>query len=145
MTPARLEPLSVQAKLRLLTELVADLDELGEVDEARLGRERLALRALERIITQVVEVASSACVHITASRVPVASTTYRGSFADAAAVGVIDEALAASLGAAAGMRNLLVHDYARVDLALVAAAVPHVRTDASAFIQQVSRWLAEQA
>lgn len=143
MTPPRLDPLSVQAKLRLLVELIDDLDQIGDVDQARLVRERLTRRALERVLTQVVELASSIAGHIAASRLPIASATYRGSFTDAATLGVIEPDLAASLAAAAGMRNVLVHDYVRVDLALVADAVPMLRRDADAFVGQVSRWLRE--
>ena len=142
MTPPQLDPLSVQAKLRQLAVLLEDLDELGEVSEERLTGERLTLRAVERLITQVVEVASSTAGHIAASHLPVVSSTYRGSFADAASVGALSTELAASLGAAAGMRNLLVHHYAGVDLGLVASAVPLLRADAAAFVSQVSRWLA---
>lgn len=76
MTPAMLDPASVQAKLRRLADLVADLDEVGAVGEERLQRERLTLHALERIITQVVETASSAAAHVAASRSSTASTTY---------------------------------------------------------------------
>ena len=144
MTPSRFEPASVQAELRLLTELIDDLDVLGEVDEGRLRRERRALRALERLVTRVVEVASSAAGHIAASRLPVVASTYRGSFSDIHRLGVIDEELAVSLGVAAGMRDLLVNDCARVDLGLVAAAVPRLRGDAAAFVRQVSSRLAGQ-
>lgn len=144
MTPPLLDVPSVQAKLRRLSDLVADLDEVGAVDEQRLERERLTLHAVERIITQVVETASSAAAHVVASRASAPSTTYRATFADLAGLGIIDARLAAALGAAAGMRNLLVHHYASVDLVIVAAAVPMLRRDAEAFVGQVGRWLTEQ-
>lgn len=144
MMPPLLDPISVQARLRRLADLVADLDEVGAVDQERLQRERLTLHALERIITQVVETASSAAAHIAASRSSAASTTYRGSFQDLADLGVVDERLAASLSAAAGMRNLLVHHYASVDLAIVAAAAPMLRRDAETFVRQVGTWLSGQ-
>ncbi len=60
-----------------------------------------------------------------------------------ATVGLITAELAASMGAAAGMRNLLVYEYVRVDLALVAAAVPRARADVQQFVRQVSGWLVE--
>jgi uncharacterized protein YutE (UPF0331/DUF86 family) len=141
VTPPRVDLLSVQAKLRLLHELIEDLDAVGEVDEARLRRERLTLRAVERILTQVVEITASIASHVAAASLQLPATSYRGAFQDAATVGLIDPALAASLSAAAGMRNVLVHEYVRTDLTLVAAAVPRARADCDEFIRQVSGWL----
>ena len=141
--PSPLDPASVQAKLRRLSDLVTDLDEIGAVDQARLQRERLTLHALERIVTQVVETASSVAAHVAAFLTSAPSTTYRGTFTDLAGLGVVDERLATSLGEAAGMR-LLVHHYAGVDLAIVAAAAPMLRRDAEDFISQVGTWLIAQ-
>lgn len=143
MTPPRIDKASIQAKLRLLVELVEDLDAVGDVDQTRLQDERLTRRAVERILTQAVDVAVSVTSHVAGQILPLSSTTYRGSFDDAATVGLITAELAASMGAAAGMRNLLVHEYVRVDLALVAAAVPRARADVQQFVRQVSGWLVE--
>lgn len=144
MTPPRVDALSVQAKLGLLRELLEDLDAVGDVDEVRLREDRLTRRAVERILTQVVEVSASVASHVAAAAVPLPASTYRGAFLDAAAAGLITDELARSLGSAVGMRNLLVHEYVRVDLALVAAAVPRACTDAQEFVRQVSRWLARR-
>lgn len=141
MTPPSVDVLSLQAKLGLLGELVEDLDAVGEVDGARLRAERLTRRAVERILTQVVEVTASVASHVAAATVPAPASTYRGAFADAAAAGLITPELSSSLASAAGLRNLLVHEYVRVDLDLVAAAVPVARTDVQSFITQVSGWL----
>lgn len=139
-----LDPLSTQAKLRRLSQLGEDLDAVGDVDEQLLLRERLTLHALERIITQVVETASSIASHVVVSRDSPAPTTYRGSFVELARIGVIDEGLAATLGDAAGMRNLLVHNYARVDLAIVASAVVPLRAATTDFVAQVGAWLSDR-
>lgn len=112
------------------------------MDEDRLRNERLTRRVVERILSQVVEITASVASHVAAGSLSLPATSYRGAFQDAAAVGLIDPALAASLGAAAGMRDVLVHEYVRTDLALVAAAIPQARADCEAFIREVSRWLA---
>lgn len=141
MTPPRLDPLSVQAKLALIAELVEDLDAVGPVDGARLQEDRLLRRAVERMLTQVVDLATSVCSHVASSRLANPPTSYRGAFEAAAVLGLVDGELAASLQRAVGMRNLLVHEYARADLELVAGAVPRARADAAAFVRQVSSWL----
>jgi uncharacterized protein YutE (UPF0331/DUF86 family) len=102
------------------------------------------LRAVERLLTQVVEVSASLCSHVASASGAAAATTYRGAFTEAAAVGLIDDELAARFRSAAGMRNLLVHEYVRVDLALVAAAVPRAREDARSFVREVGAWLLRQ-
>ncbi len=139
-----LDPLSTQAKLRRLAQLGEDLDAVGEVDEERLLRERLTLHALERIITQVVETASSIASHVVASQSDVTPTTYRASFTELARLDVIDGSLATTLGEAAGMRNLLVHNYAIIDLGIIASAVAPLRAATSDFVAQAGAWLADQ-
>ncbi len=75
MMAPMLDPLSTPAKLRRLAQLGEDLDAVGEVDVERLLRERLTLHALERIITQIVETASSIAAHLVSSRSSVVPTT----------------------------------------------------------------------
>lgn len=145
MTPRRIDQLSVQAKLRLLVELAEDLDVVGNVDAGRLVGDRLLRRAVERLLTQAVDVMASVTSHVASASLSLPATTYRGSFEDAAGVGLISADLAASLGDAVGMRNLLVHEYVRVELALVAAAVPRARLDVQEFVRQVSGWLQERS
>jgi uncharacterized protein YutE (UPF0331/DUF86 family) len=43
--------------------------------------------------------------------------------------------------AAVGLRNILVHEYARADLSIVAAAVPAAQRDLADFVRQVASWL----
>ncbi|WP_170131673.1 type VII toxin-antitoxin system HepT family RNase toxin [Quadrisphaera granulorum] len=124
-----------------MAELVEDLDAVGAVDGARLHQERLLRRAVERMLTQVVDLAVSVCSHVVSSRMVNPPTTYRGAIDAALTLKALDEELATSLRRAIGMRNLLVHDYARADLDIVAAAVPQARADAAAFVRQVSAWL----
>ncbi|MGQ7297889.1 type VII toxin-antitoxin system HepT family RNase toxin [Quadrisphaera sp. KR29] len=144
MTPPRLDPLSVQAKLALMAELVEDLDAVGAVGGGRLLEDRLLRRAVERMLMQVVDRAASVCSHVVSSRGTSPPTSYRGAFDAASTLGLVDEQLAWSFRQAVGMRNLLVHESVRADLELVAAAVPRARADAAAFVQQVSSWLLQQ-
>lgn len=57
----------------------------------------------------------------------------RAAFEALASSGVISVELAVRLGRAAGMRNLLVHDYTRIDRSLLAAVVQHDLEDLRAF------------
>ena len=55
--------------------------------------------------------------------------------------GKIPLELAQRLGSAAGMRNVLVHDYVAVDLIRIARAVQHDLTDLRAFAALVEPWM----
>ncbi|WP_409331869.1 type VII toxin-antitoxin system HepT family RNase toxin [Trujillonella humicola] len=141
MTPRRLDPASVQAKLRSLDDLRSALDLVGEVDGARLGQDVLLRLAVERALTQAVDLVVAVCGHVLAAQSASVPTTYRDAVRGAAEHGLIDAGLAQSLVAAVGLRNLLVHEYARADLAIVAAAVPVARRDLEEFVRQVATWL----
>ncbi|WP_158550733.1 DUF86 domain-containing protein [Geodermatophilus sp. TF02-6] len=141
MTPRPVDVASVQAKLRSIDELLGALRLVGEVDGVRLERDLLLRLAVERALTQAVDLTVAVCSHVLAAETTTAPTTYRDAVRAAAEHGVITAALAESLVAAVGLRNILVHEYARADLSIVAAAVPVAQRDLADVVRQVARWL----
>lgn len=141
MTPPALDAASVQAKLVLLDRLLADLDGAGEVSARRLEDDRFLRHGVERILTQLVDLAVSVNGHVAAARLGRGPSSYRESFALAADTGALTSDLAARLLPSVGLRNVLTHEYATVDLELVAAAVEPARTDYRAYVVSVARWL----
>jgi uncharacterized protein YutE (UPF0331/DUF86 family) len=141
VTPHPLDVASVQAKLRSLDELLDALRLVGEVDGARLGQEVLLRLAVERALTQSVDLIVSVCSHVVAAETTTVPTTYRDAVRAASEHGLISTDLAQSLAAAVGLRNILVHEYARADLSIVAAAVPAAQRDLADFVRQVASWL----
>jgi uncharacterized protein YutE (UPF0331/DUF86 family) len=141
VTPPALDTALVHAKLRAMRELLDDLDAAGPVDTARLTGDRMLRHAVERILTQLVELAAAINGHLAVGRLGRGATTYRESFTLAAQAGVVPEDLAARLAPSAGLRNVLVHEYAQVDLALVARGVELARTDYRAYVREVARRL----
>ena len=140
MTPRPVDVASVQAKLRSLDELGSALRLVGEVDGARLEQDVLLRLAVERALTQTVDLVVAVCSHVVAAETTV-PTTYRDAVRAAAEHGLIGTDLARSLVAAVGLRNILVHEYARADLSIVAAAVPTAQRDLADFVRQVASWL----
>ncbi len=67
--------------------------------------------------------------------------TYSGSFLMAARAGVLSQQLAEELAPSAGLRDVLVHEYAQVDLALVARGVELARSDYRSYVREVARSL----
>lgn len=141
MTPRPVDVASVQAKLRSLDELGSALRLVGEVDGARLEQDVLLRLAVERALTQTVDLVVAVCSHVVAAETTTVPTTYRDAVRAAAEHGLIGTDLARSLVAAVGLRNILVHEYARADLSIVAAAVPTAQRDLADFVRQVASWL----
>ena len=143
MTPRRLDWQSVRSKLREIERLADVLESFGPLDETQLrGDVRTAL-AVERAITLLVELAFSVNSHVAASRLGQAPDTYGHGFALAAEAGVIDVALAERLRPSAGLRNILVHAYLKVDYGLVATAVPTAVAGYREYTASVARWFVE--
>lgn len=144
MTPRELDPSTVQAKLRLMQDLVDDLSDAGAPDGARLREQRLLLRAVERVLTQLVDLSVAINSHVVAATSDRAPSSYRESFSLAAKAGLIGAELAGELQPAVGMRNLLVHEYAEVDVDRVAAALPLARDHFGRYIHDVAAWLSDR-
>jgi uncharacterized protein YutE (UPF0331/DUF86 family) len=106
-----------------------------------LETDRIVRHAVERIITQLVDLAVSVNSHISAAVTSEAPATYRDSFSTAAKAGAISPELAAELAPSAGLRNILTHEYATIDTSLVAQAVPEVAAGYRQYITEVARFL----
>ena len=133
----------IATRLRLMHELLADLDSVGPLDARRLRDERLTRHAVERILTQLVDLSSSINAHVVSTLTGAAPATYRESFQALAEVHVIDDELASRLAPSAGMRNVLTHEYVDIDLTLVAAAAATARLDFADYIAAVARSFAD--
>ena len=144
MTPRSLERATVQSKLRLMHELMADLALVGDVTTTRLQDDRLALRAVERVLTQLVDLAASINAHIVTAAAGSAPNSYRSSFDDIAKFDVVPQQLADRLKPSVGLRNLLVHEYAAVDLERVVEAVPIAQEQYAEYVRCVAGRLAAQ-
>lgn len=142
MTPRELSGPSVLAKLALIERLLRQLDGLGEISQDRLNSDDVVRLALERILTQLVETASSLNWHLGASvgEVPVTGA-YKDSFNAAASAGAIPDELAQRLRPSAGLRNVLSHNYLAVDWGIVVASAPKMATDYRDYVRSVAQWL----
>jgi uncharacterized protein YutE (UPF0331/DUF86 family) len=111
---------------------------VGGVSAEKLQRDRILRHAVERILTQLVDLAVSVNGHVvvaTAGRHP---SDYRESFTMVAEAGVLEGELAETLRRSVGLRNVLTHEYVRVDLDVVAAAVSTARADYRRYVAAVA-------
>ena len=145
MSPRAFSAQVVSTRLTLMRELLEDLDAVGPVDADRLLRDRLTRRAVERVLTQLIDLAVDINIHVATSLGGAMVTEYRESFDEAARAGLVSTTLADGLKASVGLRNVLIHEYVKTDLALVATAVPLARVEYGEYVRDVARWLRERA
>ena len=67
MTPRRLDPAVVTGKLRSMRRLLDELDRLGAVDAHRFAREYATQLIVERVVSQVVDLAAGINAHVLAA------------------------------------------------------------------------------
>lgn len=141
MSPREFDADVVQARLSLASGLLEDLRGLGAVTAGRLEHDRMLRHAIERILVQLVELSVSINSHVAVTLLGEAPDDYRSSFELVERAGAIHTDLADRLRRSVGLRNVLTHDYMRVDLAIVATAVGMAISDYGAYVRQVAGWL----
>ena len=121
--------------------LLDDLTAVDSVGEPPLTESRMLRHGVERILTQLVELATAINEHIVGARLERVATSYRESFELAEECGLIDKQLRDDILPSVGMRNILVHEYLEIDLARVAAAVPLALSCYRRYVQQPAEFV----
>lgn len=131
----------VQRRLELIRELLGDLTAAGSITAERLRGDRMLRHGVERILTQMVDLATAVNSHLVVGLVGRAPEDYRSSFFAAAAAGVLSSDLAQRLGAAVGLRNVLIHEYVDVDFDVVVESAGTAVGEFEEYCRQLGRWL----
>ncbi|MCU0267422.1 MAG: DUF86 domain-containing protein [Acidimicrobiales bacterium] len=141
MTPRRLDADVVGARLRLLAETLASMEELRGVEPARLVAEPLTRAAAERLVQVVADLALDVNAHVAAAIEGAAPTSGRDSFVAVARIGALDPDLAERLAPLTGLRNVLVHRYTGIRVDLVATAIDEILVLLPAYVRQMSAFV----
>jgi uncharacterized protein YutE (UPF0331/DUF86 family) len=132
---------AIERRLLALKEAIEQLERPEARDPTRVLGDPVLRAAVERWL----QVSIEACLDLAVNAIAVRGWTPpdygRAAFSTLAAHGLLDPGLATRLGRAVGLRNLLVHDYAAVDPALLARIVGEDAGDLKAFAQTASLWL----
>jgi uncharacterized protein YutE (UPF0331/DUF86 family) len=116
---------SIESRLERLRLLLLELDEIRDSGrEAYDGDLRLRL-ATQRGLQLAIQVCIDIGVHLVAELELPMPPDYRGVFSALEAKG-LDAGLAARLGSAAGLRNVLVHDYLDLDENVIWGSLSHL-------------------
>lgn len=130
----------VLRRLDAMSELLTHLDHLGITSTEALGDLGTRLQ-VERILTQVVNLAGEINAHLATSLLGRAPGDFRQGFDLAANADVITTALAQELKPSVGLRNILTHEYVDVDLEIVLRSIPRALSSFSSYVRSVARFL----
>jgi uncharacterized protein YutE (UPF0331/DUF86 family) len=133
---------AVTRRLLVLSETLRHLARPDAGDAARLAADLVLRAAVERWLQVAIEACIDLAEHVCADREWTPPGTARGAFAALAAHGLMDVELAHQLGRAAAIRNLLVHDYADVDVEVLARVVREDLADLRTFARMAASWMA---
>jgi uncharacterized protein YutE (UPF0331/DUF86 family) len=134
------EPDVVRRKLLEIEETLGHLRSWSPVTVEALESDRRLRWAVERGLQVAAEALFDVGAHVLAAEFRETADEYRDIPRRLAARQVLSPATAQSLDGLAGFRNVLVHDYADVDLERVVAGLARLG-DFDAFVADVERWL----
>lgn len=140
MTPRRLDRDVVLSRVERIELLLRDLEPILPLDPEAIAEDPYPRYIAERILIAVIDLAAAVNAHIAAGTLGLGPLTYRDSFLKLADAEVLDASLAELLARAAGLRNILVHQYVDVRLTELAEAANRAPDDFRAYTQQILRW-----
>ncbi len=136
-------PDAVVRRLLILNECLSELARPEAAIPQQLAANSMLRAAVERWLQTAIEACIDIASHVIASEGWVPPASGREAFLVLANHGRLKLDLAQRLGTAAGLRNLLVHDYVAIDLAQLAHVVERDLQDLREFAVQVAGWMGE--
>jgi uncharacterized protein YutE (UPF0331/DUF86 family) len=133
----------IARRLLTLAECLTELQRPEAANAASLAGDPLLRAAVERWLQVAIEACIDIATHVVAAQGWTPAGSARDAFLVLANHAKVPLELAQRLGSAAGMRNVLVHDYVAVDLGRIAHAVRHDLPDLRRFALLVEAWMAE--
>jgi uncharacterized protein YutE (UPF0331/DUF86 family) len=135
---------AIRARLQRLEQVIAHLQELAQLDRPALRVSWRDLSAAERQLQLGAEVLFDIGTHILVAQYGVSPQGHEDVLEQLAQQGILDDDLRVRLKGLGGFRNLLVHDYLRIDPEKVADAVSRAPRDFDDFGQAIQRWLGDR-
>jgi len=133
---------AIQVRLQRLEEVISELERLGDLDLETLRVNVSQRWAVERGLQLGAEILFDIGNHILSAHFGVSPEDYGDIVRQLANRGVIGEELRNRLSGLSGFRNILVHDYMRLDPDKVFEALGRAPVDFSDLARAVRVWLA---
>ncbi len=144
MIPISPDPGVVERRLALQRDLLRELQAIGEIDADRLRADPVVRAAVERMMQVMVDLALDINAHVASSVLGRAPASGRESFDLMVEAKVLPAELAQRLKPSVGLRNVLVHLYADIDLGIVADAAGELGEGFAEYVRTVARWLLDR-
>jgi uncharacterized protein YutE (UPF0331/DUF86 family) len=132
----------IVAKLAELADRVSRVRSRAKATPAELAADRDALDIVSFNLMLAVQACLDVASHVISDEGWPPATTLAESFKRLAEHGATSAATAASMGDAAGLRNVVAHGYAGVDPAKVHAAATRGIAEFEAFAREIAGWVA---
>lgn len=145
MSPRDLSISTVTERLNLLREFLAFLDTVGSPNADELQADQMLRFAVERVLTQLVDTSGGLNQHLASSLTQAPPGDLYNALQILVGLDVISAELAEALRPSIGLRNILVHEYLRVDLSRVAAAIPLAREHYAQYVHTMAAWVLERS
>ncbi len=133
----------IRRKLRDLERYVREVSEYRAIDSASYQRDWKTQRIVERTLQLAIEVCADVAAHVIADRRLRAPSTYAEAFEVLGEAALLEPDLRDVLVRMARFRNVLVHEYARIDPDLVLRVLSDNLGDFDRFCRAAERWLEE--
>ena len=130
-----MSPEVVNRKLAFITTYLKDIKPYEAISFEEFMRKHYEI---ERLLELLLISASDIIFHLILARGEPASTSYRAAFLRAGEMGIISSELSKNLALGAGLRNILVHEYAEIDYGLLHKSIPAAIRDFTAFVKELS-------
>jgi uncharacterized protein YutE (UPF0331/DUF86 family) len=137
------DPDVVARRLLALNESLKELERPEAAEAAALAANSMLRAAVERWLQVAIEACIDVASHVIASEGWPPPATGREAFLILAQHARIPGELAQRLGLAVGLRNLLVHDYARTELTVLARTVRDDLRNLRDFAKVAAGWIAD--
>jgi uncharacterized protein YutE (UPF0331/DUF86 family) len=137
-----LEKEIIQRKIAIIIENLKALETIKDMAKEEYLADLYKRKATERLLQELIEAAIDINVHIIAATGHSSPEDYYESFFTMGKLNVISLDLADRLAPSAGLRNRLVHEYDRLDHAMVLTAVRMADELYPQYIKEVSNYIA---
>ena len=128
-------------KLADLDQYLVQVSEYRDVTVERYREDWKTQRIVERTLQLAIEVCLDIANHVIADRELRVPATYAEAFAVLGEAGLLDPAERDAMIRMSGFRNLIVHDYARIDPAMVVRILREHLGDFARFKTAVLAWI----
>ena len=132
---------SIRRRLDVMLDALSDLRRYRDRFDARaLSTDRDAQHMVLHALYIAAQAAIDIALHGSAAAESPSAGTYQEAFGNLATAGRLNPGLALRMKGWAGLRNILAHQYVRVDLARIAAMLSGELGDLEEFAAAVGRW-----